>query len=175
MESTMDRVSIFIDGSNLYHGLKGESGRSDLDFNRFIERLVDGRRLIRTYYYNAPVPASQNPEQARNQQRFFDGLRRIPYLAIRLGRLEPRDKTFVEKGIDIAIAVDMLSMAFHDAYDTAVLVSSDGDFVKVIEAVRDLGKHVEVACFRKAYHVKQAADKVIELNQSFLAPLWMKR
>jgi len=95
--------------------------------------------------------------------------------AIRLGRLEPRDKTFVEKGIDIAIAVDMLSMAFHDAYDTAVLVSSDGDFVKVIEAVRDLGKHVEVACFRKAYHVKQAADKVIELNQSFLAPLWMKR
>jgi len=175
MESIMDRVSIFIDGSNLYHGLKGEFGRADLNFNLFIERLVNGRRLIRTYYYNAPVPVGQNPEQARNQQRFFDGLRRIPYLAIRLGRLEPRDDTFVEKGVDITIAVDMLSMAFHNAYGTAVLVSSDGDFVKVIEAVRDLGKHVEVACFRKAYHVKQAADKVIELNQAFLAPLWMKR
>jgi len=171
----MDRVSIFIDGSNLYHGLKSEFGRTDLDFIRFTERLVNGRRLIRTYYYNAPVPAGQNPERARNQQRFFDGLRRIPYLAIRLGRLEPRDDTFVEKGVDIAIAVDMLSMAFHNAYGTAVLVSSDGDFVKVIEAVRDLGKHVEVACFSKAYHVKQAADKVIELNQAFLAPLWIKR
>jgi len=171
----MDRVSIFVDGSNLYHGLKGEFGRTDLDFNLFIQQLVNGRRLIRTYYYNASIPASQNAEQASNQQRFFDRLRRIPYLDIRLGRLEPRDNTFVEKGVDIRIAVDMLSMAFHNAYGTAVLVSSDGDFVKVMEAVRDLGKHVEVACFRKAYHVKQAADKIIELNEAFLAPLWEKR
>jgi|WetSurMetagenome_2_1015567.scaffolds.fasta_scaffold99605_3 uncharacterized LabA/DUF88 family protein len=169
----MDRVSIFIDGSNLYHGLKGEFQRTDLEFNRFIAALVDGRRLIRTYYYNAPLPASQNAQRASNQQRFFDGLRRIPYLAIRLGRLEPRGETFVEKGVDIAIAVDMLSMAFHNAFGTAILVSSDGDFVKVVEAVRDLGKHVEVACFSKAYHIRQAADRAIELNAAFLAPLWI--
>jgi len=43
------------------------------------------------------------------------------------------------------------------------------------EFVRDLGKHVEVACFRRAYHVKQVADRIVELNRAFLAPLWLKR
>ena len=117
----MERVSVFIDGSNLYHGLKNVLGRTDLDFQRFLHWLVGDRKLIRTYYYNAPVPATEDPEKARNQQRFFDSLRRISYFDIRLGRLEPRKDTFVEKGVDIAIAVDMLSMAFHNAYDTASL------------------------------------------------------
>ncbi len=170
----MERVSIFIDGSNLYHGLKANLGRTDLDFQRFVQWLVNDRKLVRTYYYNAPVPARQDSERAANQQRFFQTLRRIPYFDIRLGRLEPRGNTFVEKGVDIAIAVDMLSMAFHNAYDTAVLVSSDGDFAKAANAVRDLGKHVEVACFHKAYHIKQAADKVIELDGGSLGRLWLK-
>ncbi|HUU10833.1 MAG TPA: NYN domain-containing protein [Phycisphaerae bacterium] len=171
----MERVSLFIDGSNLYHGMKAILGRTDLDFRRFVQWVVGERRLIRTYYYNAPVSARHEPQRAASQQRFFDSLRRIPYFDIRLGRLEPRGDTFVEKGVDIAIAVDMLSMAFHNAYDTAVLVSGDGDFVKALNAVRDLGKHVEVACFHKAYHVKQAADKVIELNEELLRSLWLKQ
>jgi uncharacterized LabA/DUF88 family protein len=170
----VERVSIFIDGSNLYHGLKGAFGRADLDFPAFIKWLVGSRKLIRTYYYNASVPANKEPERARDQQRFFETLRRIPYFDIRLGRLEPRGDTYVEKGVDIAIAVDMLSMAFHNAYDTAILVSSDGDFAKAIHGVCDLGKHVEVVCFHRAYHVRQAADKAIELNETSLKPLWLK-
>lgn len=170
---SMERVSVFIDGSNLYHGLKNLLGRTDLDFARFLQWLVGGRKLVRAYYYNAPVPVRQDPQRAKHQQRFFDALRRIPYLDVRLGRLEPRGDTFVEKGVDIGIAVDMLSMAFHGAYDTAILVSSDGDFAKVIRAVCDLGKHVEAVCFHKAYHVKQAADRVIELNAKSLETLWM--
>lgn len=170
----MERVCIFIDGSNLYHGLKNLFGRTGLDFGAFAERLANGRKLIRTYYYSATVSAKQNPELARDQQRFFASLGQLPYFDIRLGRLEPRGNTFVEKGVDIALAVDMLSMAFVDAYDTAILVSSDGDFAKVIRAVCDLGKHVEVACFHRAYHVKAAADRVVELSQDFLRPLWAK-
>ena len=171
----MERVSIFIDGSNLYHGMKALFGRTDLDMGKFVEWLVRQRTLVRTYYYNATVSAKHDPQRAGNQQRFFASLSGIPYFTVRLGRLEPRGATFVEKGVDIAIAVDMLSMAFVNAYDTAILVSSDGDFVKAIRAVCDLGKHVEAACFHKAYHVRDAADKVIELNANSLAPLWLKK
>ncbi|MFB3893391.1 MAG: NYN domain-containing protein [Phycisphaerae bacterium] len=168
----MERVSIFIDGSNLYHGLKTLVGRADLDFVKFVDWLVHARTLVRTYYYNAAVSAKSDARRAKDQQKFFGSLRRIPYLEMRLGRLEPRGDTFVEKGVDIAIAVDMLTMAYADAYDTAVLVSSDGDFVKAVRAVCDLGKHVEVACFPKAYHLKQSADRIIELNSASLASLW---
>ena len=170
----MTRVCIFIDGNNLYGGLRDECNRTDLDFGPFIEWLLSERELVRTYYYNSIVPRKIDPERYAKQQRFFDSLSRIQYFQISLGRLEYRDGKLVEKGVDVTLAVDMLTMAYNEAYDTAILVSNDGDFAKVIKAVCDLGKHVEVACFPKAYHVKKAADKVIELNKSSLKNLWQK-
>lgn len=72
--------------------------------------------------------------------------------------------------MDIAIAVDMLRMAFRDLYDTAILVSGDGDFAYVVEAVKDLGKHVENATPKSgiSYHLKSACDRFILLNREFL-------
>ena len=169
-----ERVCIFIDGSNFYHGLKASFLRTDLSFERFVEWLAGDRKLVRTYYYNATVSQQRDPERYRSQQRFFQSLSRIPYFSLRLGRLEPRGSTFVEKGVDIAIAVDMLSMAFSNVYDTAILVSSDGDFARAIEAVCNLGKHVEAVCFPKAYGVRQAADKAIVITACCLSPLWQQ-
>lgn len=167
----MDKVAIFIDGSNLYHGLKNEAGNTRLDFQKFIDWLLDGRKLVRTYYYNAPVNATD--PKAREQQKFFAALRLLPYFDVRLGRLEPRGNTHVEKGVDVAIAVDMVSMAFKNHYDVAVLVSSDGDFSIAVAAVKDSGKHVEVACFPKSYQLQGVADKVIGLNATSLSGLFI--
>ena len=49
------------------------------------------------------------------------------------------------KGVDIALTKDMLSHAFRENYDTAVLVAGDGDYVPLIEEVKRLGKQVIVA------------------------------
>ena len=167
----MDRVAIFIDGNNLYHGLKNEAGNTRLDFQKFVDWLLEGRNLIRTYYYNSPV--NSNAPGAREQQAFFGRLRMLPYFDVRLGRLEPRGDTYVEKGVDTRIAVDMVSMAFKNHYDTAILVSSDGDFTTAVSAVKDSGKHVEVACFAKSYELKGVADRVIDLNNATLLGLFV--
>ena len=47
----MERVAIFIDGSNLYKGLVQHLG-SDyrLNFVEFITLLTAGRKLLRAYY-----------------------------------------------------------------------------------------------------------------------------
>ena len=83
--------------------------------------------------------------------------------------------TYVEKGVDINIAVDMLKFAYSGIYDTAILVSGDGDFALAIQAVKDLGKHVEVAYFRKqkSYHIIQACDRFIPLDKENLSPLML--
>ena len=167
----MERVCVFIDGSNLYHGVKALLPDKRIDIQKMIEALVGTRDLTRTYYYNVPLSPQHDPTGARAQQRFFTALSRIPYLQVRLGRLEPRGDTFIEKGVDVKIAVDMLSMAVRNIYDIAILVSSDGDFAEAIRAVQELGKHVEVAHFARAEAVRRAADKAIELNLSFLRPL----
>ncbi len=169
-----ERVSIFIDGSNLYHSLKSEFGTARVDFEKFAQQLVGDRKLIRAYYYNAPVRREDDEERYQNQQRFFNRLRQIPYLTTKLGRLERRGNTVVEKGVDINIAVDMLKYAHNDAYDTAILVSGDGDFALAIEAVKDTGKHVEVAAASssQAYHLRSACDRFIALDKHFLSSCW---
>ena len=50
-----EKVNVYIDGSNLYHALKSGAGRTNLDFGKFAAELVRNRKLIRVYYYNAPV------------------------------------------------------------------------------------------------------------------------
>ena len=52
-----------------------------------------------------------------------------------------------EKGVDTAIVTDMIRLAWEDAYDIAVLVSSDSDFVPVVEFLDLRGKKVVQAGF----------------------------
>jgi uncharacterized LabA/DUF88 family protein len=173
--SMTERVAIFIDGSNLYHCLKGDFRRVNLDFEKFANRLCGDRYLIRTYYYNAPIRAQDDAEAARRQQDFFNRLRDLSYFRVKLGRLEPRGNTFVEKGVDVALAVDMLQLAYRNVYGTAILVSGDADFATAMEAVQDLGKHVENAIGRtgQSDQLRQTCDRFILLTEDLLQDCWL--
>lgn len=52
-----------------------------------------------------------------------------------------------EKGVDVRIATDMIMLAWVDSYDVAVLVSSDSDFVPVVQFLQTKGKKVVHAQF----------------------------
>ncbi len=51
-EKKKERVSIFIDGSNLYHGLKIIRMKR-IDFDEFTKLLAEGRDMRRIFYYTA--------------------------------------------------------------------------------------------------------------------------
>jgi uncharacterized LabA/DUF88 family protein len=161
------RVCIFIDGSNFYYGLKENIGKTNIDFHKLSQFLCAGRELVRTYYYNAPVNKEDDEEQYKSQQRFFEAIKRMPYVQLRLGRLEHRDGAVVEKGVDIYLAVDMLRYAYNNTYDVSILISSDGDFSEAVNAVKDLGKHVEYAHFRngRSKHLLDCCDRHILLTE----------
>lgn len=143
------RLAIFIDGSNLYNGMRENLSNTRVNLGELISQLRRDRYLIRCYYYNAPLTEDYDEDLRDGQSRFFESLRRIPYVTVRLGRLHRRhDGSLVEKGIDVSIAVEALSLAFADAYDDAILVSGDGDYVELVEAIKRQGKQVEVAMFR---------------------------
>lgn len=176
-----ERVMIFIDGNNLYHSLKHVIGKTNLEFEKFSRRLAGERQLIRTYYYNAPLNRDDDDDKHRQQQSFFDSLDSVPYLTKRFGRLERRNvrhtlpdgtfistPTYVEKGVDTHIVIDMLTFAFKDTYDTAILVSGDEDFTVVVEKVKELGKHVEVANLGGSFILRQSADKYVLIDHQFL-------
>ena len=144
-----ERVAIFIDGSNLYNGMRENLQNTRVNLAEFIEQLRRERPLFRTYYYNATLTDDYDEDLRDGQQRFFESLRRIPYVTVRLGRLHRRqDGSLVEKGIDVALAVEALALAYQDAYDSALLVSGDGDYVELVEGIKRTGKHVECAMFK---------------------------
>ena len=174
-----ERVMVFIDGSNLYHSLRSDHGRTDLDFRAFALKLASGRHLIRTYYYNATVDNTKEAPRAQSQQRFFQKLRSLPATELRLGRLVYRDwptSPPYEKGIDIKIATDMLSHAHRKNCDVAILVSGDTDFADALQEVKDCGVSVEVALFGPRYssqRLRDVADEVIVIDGSYLAGSWV--
>lgn len=173
-----ERVMVFIDGSNLYHSLKHHFKRTDLDLGKFCDKLLDKRRLIRIYYYNARVGLKEEPERYREQQKFFNSVMAIPYCELRLGRLVytnwPSGPPY-EKGVDILLATDMITHSFKNNYDVAILVAGDNDFVGAIQAVKDNGKHMEVALFgreRTSVDLRKVADRIVNVDKRLLGKCW---
>ena len=172
-----NRVAIFIDGSNLYHALRGNFKRQDLNFAEFATKLCGTRRLFRTYYYNVLQDPVQRPDGYREQQEFLDTLRKTPYLEVRLGSTKVAQGVSVEKGVDVMLATDLLYFAWNDFYDVAVLVSGDSDFAYALQAVKNMGKHVEVAYFESgtSKDLLNVADDRYLLNRRFFGGLWAAR
>ena len=169
-----DRIAIFIDGSNLYHALQANFKRHNLNFAEFASKLTGSRHLFRTYYYNILQDPIRWPDAYREQQEFLDILRKTPYLEVRLGSTKMALGGPVEKGIDITLATDMLHFAWRNLYDVAVLVSGDSDFAYALQAVKNMGKHVEVAYFERSISrdLLDVADNRHLLNRSFFKGLW---
>jgi len=169
-EQKRKRCMVFIDGSNLYHALKETKRSVAIDFAYLVGELVtSGRELVRVYYYNAPVNERDDPEQHKRQQRFLSRMRRLPYFEVKLGRLVRRKHGMIERGVDVRLATDMVAMGVRDHYDVAILVSGDGDFADAVQAVKDAGKHVELAfpkCKALSNQLLEACDLHTPLEDS---------
>jgi uncharacterized LabA/DUF88 family protein len=71
------------------------------------------------------------------------------------------------KGVDISLTKDMLSQAFLDNYDIAVLIAGDGDFIPLVEEVKRLGKRVVVAFWENSGlndELRRSADEFTPLR-----------
>lgn len=163
----MERVSVYIDGANFFGGLRTIDERytdTKFDFEKYIKHSVGQRKLIAVYYYNASLKQEKNPEIFKKQQRLLERLRRIENFNVILCRRQKRTDSdgqsyFVIKGDDIRLAIDMLNDAWENKFDTAILMSGDGDFAPLVENVKKKGKKVES-------HHFQANVSLDLLNQS---------
>ena len=172
-----ERVTVFIDGSNLYHVLGQVCGRHDLQFDKFASKLANGRDLRRVYYYNIRQEAFDDRSNASDQDKFLASLYDTPYLEVKLGIWKQRGSTMVEKGVDVMLATDLVTHAFRDQYDTAIVVSGDADFYPAMQAVKDVGKHIEVAAFdtNMSSEAARTTDVIIKLNKTYFTGLWTTR
>ncbi len=149
------KLCIFFDGQNFYRSLQRFDESLRVDYDRlaaWITHRVGGDNAIfgGAYYY-VGVSAGA-PQQV---EAFLKGLELRPGYFVkrdprvrRTGRCPACGAEYeytTEKRVDTRLVADLIHYAANGAYDAAVLVSSDDDFVPAVEAVNALGKQVWVA------------------------------
>lgn len=150
------RVAIFIDGSNLFYAAL-QLG-IEIDYSKLLFRLTGGSRLLRSFFYTGVDRTNEK------QQGFLLWMRRNGYRVIAKDLVQLPDGS-KKANLDVEIAVDM--MALVEAYDTAVLVSGDGDLAYAVDAVSYRGARVEVVSLRSmtSDSLINVADRYIDLDQ----------
>ena len=98
-------------------------------------------------------------------------------LSVKLGISKQRGEAVVEKGVDVMLATDLVVHAYKNHFDTAIVVSGDADFYPALQAVKDVGKHVEVAAFESniSGESSKISDVHIRLTKSYFTGLWMPK
>ena len=145
----LHRVAVYVDGLNLYYGLKSRGWRRYywLDLRRLALRLLrPGQRLVMVRYFTARFhPQTNAPDRHIRQDTYLKALATLPDLTIQYGYHLPKTETcrvcgaswetFEEKMTDVNIAIALFRDAMQDAYDTAIVVSADSDLIGPIDAV----------------------------------------
>ena len=155
------KVIIFIDGANIFSTSRQFRSNFRVDFFKLAQTLVGSRQLIRTYYFG-----SEGILPNQKQLKFYEKLQRSG-ISVILRPLRRRGDNLIEKGIDVALATEMLSLGFRNAYDIAILVSGDSDYIHTVNKLKNIGKIVEIAAFKCGFarELQLSADRVIILDE----------
>jgi uncharacterized LabA/DUF88 family protein len=146
----LDRVIAYVDGFNLYFGLREKGWRKYywLNVKLLCENILAGtnRHLVYTKYFTSRI--KNNPEKEKRQSTFLDALGTVPDLTIFYGRYKittrvcqnclKTNEVPTEKMTDVRIASQMISDAVKNNYDSALLITGDGDLVPAIEVVKEI-------------------------------------
>lgn len=170
----MHRVSFYVDGFNLYYGLRARGWRRYywLDLHRMSENLLrPNQTLVSIRYFTAEIfPEPDDFAKKRRQEIYLEALRTLPNLSIHYGYFLPKVaschncgatwETYEEKMTDVNIAVELLGDAQDDAFDTAIVVSGDSDLARPISDVRERYRHKRVLV---AFPPNRASKKLREV------------
>lgn len=160
-----DRTIVYIDGSNLY-GATRLLG-FDIDYSKFLNLFKENCKLVRVNYYTA-IPDSSIASKLRPVLDWmsYNGYHIVSKPTKEL--IDERGRSRLKGNVDVDIAVGMLSACSH--IEHAVLVSGDGDFRVLVEAVQARGVKVTVISTLKssppviADELRRQADDYIDLN-----------
>ena len=144
------RVAVYVDGLNLYYGLRSRGWRRYywLDLRRLAERLLrPNQQLAMVRYFTARFePQAGDTERHIRQDTYLQALETLSDLTIQYGHHLPKFgtcrrcgatwETFEEKMTDVNIAMALLSDARSDAFDTAMIISADSDLAGPVNAIR---------------------------------------
>jgi uncharacterized LabA/DUF88 family protein len=177
------RIGVFYDGShfnyaqNFFFG-KGYGWLSYQAFHKLLEdytrKHLQGDfeyKVVYAAWYQGlySAPNSDEKHLKLDRQRHQD----LMHAGIETKFQPMSQSSNSEKGIDVAMAIDILEIGLSKVLDLAVLVTGDGDFVPLVRALMKHSVTVHVAYFdyddngRKSFaneRLKEACSMAINVN-----------
>ncbi|MCQ9387465.1 NYN domain-containing protein [Brevibacterium sp. 50QC2O2] len=159
------RYAILVDAGYFYSGLAtnitGSSNRAAVKVHEsyLIQKLVEqahfdcGGELLRVTWYDGAKDGIPDHHQQHIGQ--------LPGVKLRMGRINPYGE---QKGVDLRLGLDLVSMAVNRTVQTAYIVSGDDDLSEAVEDAQDLGLQVKVIGIPKPDNVERALGVAYNLS-----------
>lgn len=176
MGNNKHRVIFYIDGFNLYFGLRSKNWKKYywLDLVKFCEQFIHSHQeLIRVNYFSA-IQKSKGKQD--RQDLFLSANKQNSKFHLFLGKFLEKTidfkgqkiKTYEEKETDVHIAVQMIRDVVLDECDISILISADSDLIPPIDFIKEIKpKHKIFVYFppaRFSYDLRQKATNFISLE-----------
>src|SRR3989344_375397 len=149
------RVEVLIDVQNLYYSARNLYGQK-VNFGEVLKEGVAGRKFIRAFAYVVRTKTGE-------EKPFFDALTKLG-IETRVRDLQEFYDGTKKADWDVGIVIDAIRTA--SSLDVIVLGSGDGDFIPLVEYLKNQGKRVEVMAFGKTASSRliESADEFIDLD-----------
>ncbi|PJE58511.1 MAG: hypothetical protein COU81_00365 [Candidatus Portnoybacteria bacterium CG10_big_fil_rev_8_21_14_0_10_36_7] len=143
------RVALLIDTQNMYHSARNLYA-SRVNFKEVLKLSVNNRKLIRAISYGIKT-------EGQDEKTFFEALTRLG-IETKMKDLQVYAGGMKKGDWDVGIAIDAVRLS--SSVDVIVLISGDGDFVPLVEYLKNQGKQVEIVAFAKttSQKLKDASD-----------------
>ena len=158
-----ERVIAYVDGFNLYFGMKEAQLRQYLwlDVHELAKKLLGPQQILGiTKYFTARISgakkgdrgsyASEKNAKRKRQTIYLDALQTNPAIEIFEGNYFDKEVSCnkcgrkwhdqEEKMTDVSIATEMLCDAYDNKCDTLILISGDSDLVPPIRRILNMEK-----------------------------------
>ncbi len=161
MKVLSERISIFIDGNNMFYAQQKNGWF--FDPRRILSYFTSepGVKLCNAFWYTGL-------KDSQDQRGFRDALISLGYTVrykILKEYYDDNSGRYSHKAnLDIEIVVDMFNTV--EQYDRVILFSGDGDFERAIELLRSKNTHITVVSTEGmiARELRNATDQYIDLN-----------
>ncbi len=146
------RIGVLVDVQNMYYTAK-VLYKKKVNFKNILAEAISGRKFIRAIAYGVKTEGGL-------EEKFFDALEKQGF------EVKTKDLQIFAGGAkkadwDVGIAIDAVKLS--RSLDVIILVSGDGDYVPMIEYVKNTtGCRMEVMAFQRS-----ASAKLIEVSDEF--------
>ncbi len=150
------RVGVLVDVQNLYYSAK-HLYKSKVNFKEILKTAISNRSLIRAFAYVVRTKSGE-------EKPFFEALTKLG-IETRVKDLQEFYGGQKKADWDVGIVIDAIRIA--PSIDVLVLVSGDGDFISLLEYLKNRGKRIEVMAFGRSAsgRLRESADEFIDLGE----------